>query len=869
MAKDNRDETLKQLDIPLTGKLVTSRDSLLLKEGDFSVLTNMRYTDTNPKSIGGMERANTTGASSYMITSSFQFTKNQPEETHNLYQNKVHSGGSGAGYTTPTSSALLDVTSPAIGSTTTSITSTTLLTDAGTTTDIAQFSSAPNNSMIYCNKDKSYIWLGTRNIVGKVVNANQSWDTVSTITSGFSYDYTERLSTDDSDDCLLVEDSDGAVYLYIMTTNIACGFYFDIGVANTTASTATAYYYDITTTPPGWHELTVASPHNFVDATDTGPSLAVDGYMTFDQPTQYTTVFNGLSGYWYKIKISATPGTTTLNRVYGKYNIQPMNNLWDGEDKTCLAFVHLDGTKYKDYTTNVSKVDYQEVGSSSYKHTFFNLDPVIADDSLYVGFMDRMTALRFVFPEGSTNSSDITSTIAYWNGASWVDVSGQYDGTYDNGGTMNKSGLISWKAPLSNLEYKLSINNSPELYFYRIKVSGSGVDSDSKLDYLAGIPVYEDLDTYQTAALWKNRVVLGNNMNRDGNELLIGASNSNCIFNGTDSVTLYIDDPLPIIKVGTLASKYSSGIVETLLVLKRNKTFIVEGTNPEDYKVVEISDKYGIIAERTFATCEYNDQQGGYKACAIWLSANGMVMYDSGTVRPIDMDIEDIFREVHNTAYTTRINPAYASMSAGWYDSLNREYHLLYYSGVDATAGYPVVYPNQEMVFDLERLKWYKIDRGNYFINYGAQFSDTNNIPIQYGFRIGYFYRLDYGAKFHDTAITSTMRLADKPFTKSLSQEAVVRYVRLVGKTVSVSTGTPVITLYHYGDGIITGDNLGSKSAVKAGYRLYHNIWQTNKKNNIHGYEFVFSDAYNEHHFEPLIMSVLYKGDRIETRGTD
>jgi len=843
----NIDEPLKQIDIPLTGKLVTSRDSLLLKEGDFSVLTNMRYTDTNPKSIGGTVLVNADGGTYRDTTASFQFIKNQPEETHNLYQKKQYFMG------IPNTSYLVDVTSPAIGAVAATLTEPSLLQDVGSVAlaEQAQFSSAPNNAMIYCNNDTSYMWLGTRNIVGKIVNATNDYEDM----LGFAYDFTERLNSSDSDDCLLVEDG-GSVYLYIMTTNIVCGFYFDVAVPNTTASTTTISYYDTVTA--AWVNVS-----GFVDSTKVTASLAVDGYMTFTQPTQYTTIFNGISGYWYRVVISATPGTTTLNRVYGKYNIQYIHNLWDGQEAACISFLKFDDSngKYYDYTTNVAKVDFQEVGNSLYKHTICNLNGTTSSDFFYFGFQERTTAINISIPEKDSAAANVTLTFEYWNGATWTTVGGFKDGTYDNGGAFNKSGRISWKSPLIGLEYRRSLNSGPALYYYRMSTSG-GIADSGYIDYITGIPTYEDIDSYKTCALWKNRVVLGNNLDMDGNELLIGASNTNCVFNGTDSITLYIDDPQPIQKIGSLPSKYSSGMVDTLLVIKKNQTYIVEGTNPDDYKVVKVSDKHGIVAHRTFTSCEYNDQQGGYRSCAIWLSSNGVVMYDGGIVRPIDMDIEDIFREQHNTSYTTRINPFYSYLSVGWYDSLNREYHLLYPQGTS-------IFNNVEMVFDLERMKWYKITRGLWPLGYGAQFIDSCGIAIQYGFTEGSVFRLDYGTSFNGTAIVSTMRLADKPFTKSLSQEAVVRYVRLVGKTVSVTTGTPVITFTHYGDGITIGTSMGSKPATKLGYRLYHNIWQMNKKNTIHGYEFTFSNAYNEHHFEPLIMSVLYKGDRIDVRGSD
>lgn len=855
------DEKLKQADVPLNGKWITSRDNLLLKEGDFSVLTNMRYTDTNPVSIGGMEIVNSTDATYGTPFASYQFIKNQPDETHNMYQLKTEDSPGMI-----TGSQLVEVTAPAIGAVA-DLTEVLTLDSDGTTTDIAQFANAPNNAMIYCNGENSYIWPGTRNVVGKVLNAtDDAWDT-----SGFLYDYTERLSTNGATACKLYKDTT-KVYVYVMSTHILSGMYFDIAVPGTTATTTKVYFYDCSV--PGWHELTTAAPHNLVDGTVTGGTVTMgqDGYITWVAPTTQTpNILNGINGYWYKVEVQLMTGTQIqLQRIYGKYEIQNMHNLWDGQERACLSLIKKDASndKFYDFTPNVSKVDYQEVGTNAYKHTamFTAASGVLqftSSDELYFGFTDRTSGVFLKFAEENTNGTEAVPHWAYWDGNTWTELTGVNDGTASDDGvhTWNKNGLVSWASPSSDLESTTSINNGPDLYYYKFTLTDHGFDA-LRLDYVTGIPQFGDVDPYKTCTLWKNRVVLGNNLSLDANALKIGVSNTNCVFNGSDSVEMYVDDPQPIHKLGTISSKYASGMFDTLLILKRNQTYILEGTNPEDYKIVKVSDKHGIVSHRTFASAEYNDQNGGYRSCAIWLSTNGVVMYDGGVVRPMDTDIDDVFRNIHNSAYTTRINPAYSYKAVGWYDSLCREYHLLYPEGTSTVN-------NAEVVFDLERLKWYNIDRGALSITYGAQFVDANGNPIQYGFLDSHFYRLDYGTSFNGTAISSVMRVSDKPFTKSVSQEAVVRYVRLIGKSVAVTTGTPVISLTHYGDGDTTGTSLGNKSAANSGSRLYHNIWQTNKKHNIHGYQFTFTNAYNLHHFEPLIMSILYKGDRIEVRGED
>lgn len=852
------DEKLLQYDLLLGGKWVTSRDPLMLKEGDFSVLTNMRYTDTNPVSIGGMELTNTSGLNATdTITASYQFTKTQPDETHMLIQRKIWTTGS------ITDSDLEEITSPSIGGSPGAIATTNLYDDGvtiGALTDTAQFSPAPNNAVVYCNGDESLMWLGTRNTVGKFINASDDPEDV----ASFSYDYTETVNKDDSTAALLVEDTVASgggevVYMYIMTTAPVCGFYFDVVAANNTASTAAAYYWS--NSSADWVAVS-----DFVDYTDTGASLAQDGYMTFTQPSHTPHVIGNVNGYWYKITISATNGTTSIGRVYAKYAVQKVHNLWDGADRACVSCLWVDGAVYYDKTASVSKIDYQEVGSNEYKHTFFNIGPATSADAIYFGFAERTSAICFILCSTgatATNNNAVTPTLKYWNGAAWTALGGVKDNTVDaatEGKFLFQSGLVSWCSPAASAEFKRSINNGPELYYYQLTLSAS--PDETRIDYIYGIPTYDDLDTYKTSTLWKNRLIFGNNLQQSGNELLIGSTNTNCVFNGADSVKLFIDDPNEIQKLATIPVKFANGVEDVLLIIKKDKTYTITGNTPEDFRYVKVSDQYGIISPSTFALCEYSDSQNDvYRPVAIWLSASGVVMYDAGVIRQIDGDIEDKFVNMFNTGYSTRISATYAYKASGWFDSLNGEYHLLYPEGTATTN-------NTEIVYDLSRQKWYKIDRGSLDLLYGAQFKDTNGMPIQYGFIPGKYYRLDYGTAFGTDAIVSQFTICDKPYTKSISSESVLRYIRLNGAAVTTTTGTPVITLTHYGDSKTTGTSLGTKSAAASGYRLYNNIWQTNKKANIHSLNFSFSNAYNLYHFQPLIVSVSYFGDRMEVRSS-
>lgn len=77
------EEPLKPTVIALNGKLITSQDPLMLDEGDFHELTNMRYGDTTPCTIAGMVKFNSAAiidATYFKSRSGFHFRKDTPRD---------------------------------------------------------------------------------------------------------------------------------------------------------------------------------------------------------------------------------------------------------------------------------------------------------------------------------------------------------------------------------------------------------------------------------------------------------------------------------------------------------------------------------------------------------------------------------------------------------------------------------------------------------------------------------------------------------------------------------------------------------------------------------------------------------------------
>ena len=74
-------EELKPKVIPLNGKLVTSQDPMMLDEGDFRELTNMRYGETTPVSVLGMTKYNSAAvidATYLKARAGFHYRKDTP-----------------------------------------------------------------------------------------------------------------------------------------------------------------------------------------------------------------------------------------------------------------------------------------------------------------------------------------------------------------------------------------------------------------------------------------------------------------------------------------------------------------------------------------------------------------------------------------------------------------------------------------------------------------------------------------------------------------------------------------------------------------------------------------------------------------------
>ncbi|MFA5340611.1 MAG: hypothetical protein WC332_02425, partial [Clostridia bacterium] len=152
------DTQKKYKTIPLTGKLMTADPATI--GSNFQTLTNMRYTDTHPKSISGNTKINTTALSTYLKTrNAYHFRKVQPAESHLLVQ----------AYNT-------GLTASQILQNTTAIPSAGDFSDTAVWTDSAgagrgYFCNAPDGQLIYANGVDSCIWGGSEMKCGAFISS--------------------------------------------------------------------------------------------------------------------------------------------------------------------------------------------------------------------------------------------------------------------------------------------------------------------------------------------------------------------------------------------------------------------------------------------------------------------------------------------------------------------------------------------------------------------------------------------------------------------------------------------------------------------------------------------------------------------------
>lgn len=669
-------------------------------------------------------------------------------------------------------------------------------------------------------------------------------DATSSLTNSFYMDefrisMTARYTSDFTVPSGEYSSGSGAAYAYLGSLQPIRGYKVYVKTPNTTSSTLTTEYWD----GSAWTAV--------VGATDNtasgGITLADSGTVTFNDTKESakTKIINGLALFWYRLTWSSVTTGTSLYQVTLDSSMQPIQDIWDGDIRTCLSFYKYT-TVYNDLTISVYDEDY----SSANTATYASVGALTASSQyLLCGFAERMTALDFTLVAGNVNTTASTSaTVYYWSGSAWVSVGTIVDGTSAGSISFARSGVISWDAPAKELEFKQSFSGGLYLYYYKI-VFNQNLSANVYIDFLGGIPAQEDLGKYSFSFMAQNRLVLCDDTTKDRNSALVSAKGTSVVFNGSDSTKFYFGDATKLTAGIGLYVQLGSSYENIKVFFKNAETWLVLGSDPSNWVQYQASDTIGCVAPATLKTVhvDFETVPGLNRYVLVFQSSTGIYLFDGKTFYLISEDIKNLW----DINASTRINPSMLNASTGFFDLTRLEYHFQCAVGSSTTL-------NKEYVYSFKFNKWYEIDRGTGLrLQLGCTVADTGGYSYNYGFiDTGYCERLEYGTSFDSSEIAYTFRLGNLLLTKSVFQQTTLREVR-VGTVAKTETDT--ISVTNYGDDSTTGTSI-TLSQNKSGY----NFTMPSKscgfgKYALQSLSFSVSTTTETSGFEPITVGVLYK----------
>jgi len=814
----------KQFDFPLNGRLITKLDPALLPEGHFQSLQNLRYNDGGIEPISGMTKINAAAFNYTKVKTGFQFKKSVPNvESHVFAQ--TNSATTGARIVKSDNAAAVPLQD----------TFTSFITLP--TNNYVNFSEAPDQSMVACDGYTNYVYSGNEYRVAKFIN----FDPAGT----FSYDYTNIANNNltDTNNVFSLAGVAGVYSCYVGSTRPISGIKFYIKTANATAATAAVTY---------WNGTTFAAVSNLVDNTTTaGKTLSKTGTIVFDSTVSSAKVkaINENVAYYYLVAFTGIDAGTEISQLSLIAPVQGLTDIWDGTPRQIYSFITNSISRvsgwhvYGDYTSNVYSLDYY-AGNTS---TYVNIGTQDNDEYFYIGFQERLLGIKIYLGGTNGNTVTCTMTIDYWNGSDWASVGTLDDGVSISGVAFAHNGTVTWTPPSEKSEYVTSVGNSAQWYFYRIHFSTT-LSSEVYIDNITGIPAQVTIHPYRFPVLWQNRIWLLNDQAKDKNAAISSSYGTVCVFNGTDSARLTFGGTQEVVAAAPLFTRYGGSIYENLVVCKRNQTFLVDGTTPSTYIVYEIAKTVGCIASQTLIACDtgYEVTQGLTKHVIVWLSASGIVMFDSNSIINISNDIADRF-DPQSSNY---INTAISENFTAFYDAKRFTYHIQIATGASTTL-------NEEWAYDLQRRKWYQVNRGAKYLACGLEVEDTIGNKYTYGGTDdGYLERLEYGNTFDGVAIDYKFRLPDGLLARSLMYETEIRRIKLTGKA---NTTASKVTCRHYADGSTTATTVYTIDQNVTGKRIFQLGESVSFKAIFHSFEFEISTSDVAGGFYPLYVSGLYK----------
>jgi hypothetical protein len=533
-------------------------------------------------------------------------------------------------------------------------------------------------------------------------------------------------------------------FMLVGATRPIQGAKFYIQTANTTSGTLTVYQWSTS----GWEEVTITD-----GTVVSGAPLAKTGRLTgtgsisIAQPK----LFDGILLYWYAVNVSDCDATTQIYHITLDAPIQQCKDIWDGTPRIVASFKHNDAGIWKDYTLNVFDDHYDSLNEG----TFADISSAEAADYLVVGFAEPMMGINIVFEASNVNTNATGLGVSYWDGNAWIPVSNLDDQTRITTTTFAQTGTLSWNQLSTVSEFQTEIADEVPLYYYKLTWSAQ-LSATIQIIHMWGIPSPKAIRGYKFPMFADDRLMLCNNADKDKNAVLVSNRYAPDVWNGDDSTTLFIGNGTELTAGTQLYSRLGSNIYDVKLFFKKDAIYGLTGSSPQNYIQYTISENIGCVAPLTLQTTVLTIENKISRPVAIFQASDGLYMFDNTSPIKISRDIDNFFDP--NESNTRKIHSRYLQDSVGFVDEEKREYHWLFSDGASTSRTL-----NREFVFDLERFKWFEIDRGTAKnLQCGFPVYSENGDTFTYGcLDTGHMYRLENGTTMDTVDIVHTLWTSD------------------------------------------------------------------------------------------------------------
>lgn len=674
------------------GTWLPDADPTLIGEENFSELVNLRYTDTGLELVYGMSKLTTVAEDTDIIS---VYTKSLPTKTvvlcqianGDLYQMDLQPGS--------------NITSKP--------SSNTLLYSFGST-DKVTYEDGPNGDIIINHPT-----------LGLFVYNPDRLDLSGLYEAGSISSF--------NDSCINIIDlfQSGKTYyqatpkpMFLVFPRPVSAIYFDI--ASATASSASSITINT---------FTASGLSDNIVTTDNTAALTTSGTVVVSSPATIEPIYyDGYEQYFYKVTYTGTSATgtntVTFRNIYAVDKVNKIVSLWDGTAlNPILARIKKSGV-YSDYTLEVN------YASAKGEVIGMPVGGMTVKDTIELGFSQPVTGITFAQVENKYNTVNTVGLTLTNSG-----TSGTFLVPAVITGTSAAFSRSSIDTSFYLSEHKKTTVAGKSVFLYVFTLTGSGtITANTTIDVISGAARPTQVDFKGLSTVTNGRIFITKNNDNLVEFSYPGISN---VWQGKSSsdfgnYNIKVGDKTPPIALKGITNIYDGGVASSTLIMKRDKTYVLTGDSPENFKLYLISEKYGCAALNTIQQVRFTfATTQGPKNALIWISAAGPVISDGSVVLPLGginkfFDIKNITPQADaSTGLNLNnicVNMKRLNEATSYYDPSYDEYNVILPQGTFTTSLDPVT--TLWLAYSNKYNKWYQKKPNNCL--YPTSFTATSTV---------------------------------------------------------------------------------------------------------------------------------------------